>query len=75
MCTKILLPFPNNRLKEIFSKYLVLNSKKSLPRKNNCVFYLPQHFLNFLPLPQEQGEFLPILGLALTKGPAFWGLG
>ena len=28
----------------------------------------PQHFLNFLPLPQGQGSFLPTLGSDLTTG-------
>jgi hypothetical protein len=28
--------------------------------------YCPQHFLNFLPLPQGQGSFLPALGVVLT---------
>jgi RecG-like helicase len=27
-----------------------------------CRFYLPQHFLNFLPLPQGQRSFLPTFG-------------
>lgn len=26
--------------------------------------YFPQHFLYFFPLPQGQGSFLPILGVA-----------
>ena len=30
--------------------------------------YRPQHFLYFLPLPNGQGSFLPILGLGLDLG-------
>ena len=30
--------------------------------------YLPQQRLNFLPLPQEQGSFRPILGSVRTTG-------
>jgi hypothetical protein len=31
---------------------------------NHINHYFPQHFLNFLPLPQEHGSFLPVSGLA-----------
>ena len=30
--------------------------------------YFPQRFLNFFPLPHEQGPFLPIPGAAFTAG-------
>ena len=31
-------------------------------------YWLPQHFLYFLPLPQGQGSFRPILGWLRTTG-------
>ena len=36
--------------------------------------YFPQHCLFFLPLPQGQGSFLLILGLAVTGLPFMGGL-
>lgn len=30
--------------------------------------FAPQHFLNFLPLPQGQGSFLPILERSMFSG-------
>jgi hypothetical protein len=37
----------------------------------DCMFgYFPQHFLNFFPLPQEQGSFLPIFG-SVRMGSVF----
>ena len=32
----------------------------------------PQHFLNFLPLPQGQGSFRPTFGPDLTIGVDSW---
>ena len=38
-------------------------SAKALPDELSLLWlYQPQHFLYFLPLPQGQGSFLPILG-------------
>ena len=46
--------------------YLDFNFKKIVTiqhiAKCFAASYLPQHFLNFLPLPHIQGSFLPILG-------------
>ncbi|SQD77766.1 protein of unknown function [Moritella yayanosii] len=35
---------------------------------NKVCDYLPQHFLNFLPLPHVQGSLRPTLALSLTIG-------
>src|SRR5271170_383305 len=36
-------------------------------RCTNCAFPCPQHLLNFLPLPQGHGSFLPVITLASNK--------
>ena len=43
--------------------------KQNIPKYN--IYYLPQHFLYFLPLPHGQGSFLPTF-FSLRTVPAFF---
>lgn len=42
-----------------------LHPRREIRRQS---IYLPQHFLNFLPLPQGQGSLRPTLGASRRNG-------
>lgn len=59
-------------LNSCFSGWCCLAAKLGARGRCQCSVGVPpltpQHFLNFLPLPQGQGSFLPTLGSDLTTG-------
>jgi hypothetical protein len=48
-------------------KYFSIRNSQFVIRNS---VYAPWHFLNFLPLPQGQGSFLPTFATSRFAGPA-----
>lgn len=44
---------------------VLLACRSAAVKDPNSNAHVPQHFLYFLPLPQGQGSFLPVFGVAL----------